>query len=72
MAASFDRCGAYVPAADFLLLPPMSDSERRAVRKRLAPAHRHPAGLKGLASTFPNGHILINTLRRRAAPHSCA
>ena len=50
----------HVPAAARPLLPPKSDLETRAVL-RLAPAHRYLAELKGLASTIPNEHILINT-----------
>ncbi|MCW5585565.1 MAG: Fic family protein, partial [Chromatiales bacterium] len=51
-----------MPAAALPLLPPKSELETRAVLKRLAPAHRYLAELKGLASTIPNEHILINTL----------
>jgi Fic family protein len=59
-----------VPAATLPLLPPQSELETRAVLKRLAPAHRYLAELKGLASTIPNEHILINTLALQEAKDS--
>ena len=60
----------HVPAAALPLLPPKSELETRAVLKRLAPAHRYLAELKGLASTIPNEHILINTLALQEAKDS--
>ena len=59
-----------MPAATLPLLPPKSELETRAVLKRLAPAHRYLAELKGLASTIPNEHILINTLALQEAKDS--
>ncbi len=38
--------------------------------KRLAPAHRYLAELKGMAATIPNEHILINTLALQEAKDS--
>ena len=38
--------------------------------KGLAPAHRYLAELKGLATTIPNEHILINTLALQEAKDS--
>jgi len=40
------------------------------VLKRLAPAHRYLAELKGMAATIPNEHILINTLALQEAKDS--
>lgn len=51
-------------------LPPPGDFETRAVLKRLAPAHRYLAELKGVAATIPNEHILINTLALQEAKDS--
>lgn len=52
------------------LLPPTAELESRSVLKRLAPAHRYLAELKGLAATIPNEHILINTLALQEAKDS--
>ena len=51
-------------------LPPNTELEPRAVLKRLAPAHRYLAELKGMAATIPNEHILINTLALQEAKDS--
>ena len=59
-----------MPAAILPLLPPQTELETRAVLKRLAPAHRYLAELKGLASTIPNEHILINILALQEAKDS--
>ena len=40
-------------------LPPKVELETRPVLKRLVPAHRYLAELKGMAATIPNEHILI-------------
>ena len=68
--ASLIQVSTHVPAAALPLLPPKSELETRAVLKRLAPAHRYLAELKGLASTIPNEHILINTLALQEAKDS--
>ena len=52
------------------LLPPTTELESRSVLKRLAPAHRYLAELKGMAATIPNEHILINTLALQEAKDS--
>ncbi len=52
------------------LLPPETELESRAVLKKLAPAHRYLAELKGMAATIPNEHILINTLALQEAKDS--
>ncbi len=52
------------------LLPPETELETRAVLKKLAPAHRYLAELKGMAATIPNEHILINTLALQEAKDS--
>lgn len=52
------------------LLPPTAELESHSVLKRLAPAHRYLAELKGLAATIPNEHILINTLALQEAKDS--
>lgn len=52
------------------LLPPRAEVETRSVLKRLAPAHRYLAELKGMAATIPNEHILINTLALQEAKDS--
>ncbi|HEC15538.1 MAG TPA: Fic family protein [Sedimenticola sp.] len=51
-------------------LPPNTELEPRSVLKRLAPAHRYLAELKGMAATIPNEHILINTLALQEAKDS--
>ncbi len=51
-------------------LPPDRDLEPRSVLKKLVPAHRYLAELKGLALTIPNEHILINTLALQEAKDS--
>jgi Fic family protein len=52
------------------LLPPKAELETRAVLKRLAPAHRYLAELKGMAATIPNEQILISTLALQEAKDS--
>ena len=52
------------------VLPPETELESRAVLKKLAPAHRYLAELKGMAATIPNEHILINTLALQEAKDS--
>jgi len=51
-------------------LPPDTELEPRSVLKRLTSAHRYLAELKGMASTIPNEHILINTLALQEAKDS--
>lgn len=51
-------------------LPPKAALETRTVLKRLASAHRYLAELKGMATTIPNEHILINTLALQEAKDS--
>lgn len=53
-------------------LPLAQDVETKAVLKRLAPAHRRLAELKGVARTIPNEQILINTLTLQEAKDSSA
>jgi Fic family protein len=53
-------------------LPLKQDVETKAVLKRLAPAHRRLAELKGICSTIPNEEILINTLTLQEAKDSSA
>ena len=53
-------------------LPPRADLETRRVLKCLPGAHAALAELKGLASTIPNQHILINTLGLQEAKDSSA
>lgn len=53
-------------------LPLKQDVETKAVLKRLAPAHRRLAELKGVARTIPNEQILINTLTLQEAKDSSA
>ncbi len=52
------------------LLPPTAELESRSVLKRLAPAHRYLAELKGMVATIPNENILINTLALQEAKDS--
>ena len=52
------------------LLPPQTELETRAVLKKLALAHRYLAELKGMVTTIPNEHILINTLALQEARDS--
>ncbi len=51
-----------MPQTTIPFLPPQTELETRAVLKKLAPAHRYLAELKGMTATIPNEHILINTL----------
>ncbi len=51
-------------------LPPKVELETRPVLKRLVPAHRYLAELKGMAATIPNEHILINALALQEAKDS--
>ncbi len=53
-------------------LPLKQDVETKVVLKRLAPAHRRLAELKGVARTIPNEEILINTLTLQEAKDSSA
>ncbi len=53
-------------------LPLKQDVETKTVLKRLAPAHRRLAELKGVARTIPNEQILINTLTLQEAKDSSA
>jgi Fic family protein len=53
-------------------LPLRIDLETKAVLKRLAPAHRRLAELKGVSRTIPNEEILINTLTLQEAKDSSA
>jgi Fic family protein len=53
-------------------LPIKRDLETKAVLKRLAPAHRRLAELKGVSRTIPNEQILINTLTLQEAKDSSA
>ncbi len=59
-----------VPKEAIHPLPPNTELESRSVLKRLAPAHRYLAELKGMAATIPNEHILINTLALQEAKDS--
>lgn len=52
------------------LLPTTTELESRSVLKRLAPAHRYLAELKGMAATIPNEQILIDTLALQEAKDS--
>lgn len=54
------------------ILPLRVDVETKAVLKRLAPAHRRLAELKGVSRTIPNEQILINTLTLQEAKDSSA
>jgi Fic family protein len=54
------------------LLPLKIDLETKAILKRLAPAHRRLAELKGVSRTIPNEQILINTLTLQEAKDSSA
>jgi Fic family protein len=54
------------------LLPLKQDIETIKVLKRLPAAHASLAELKGIASTIPNQHILINTLGLQEAKDSSA
>ncbi|MEZ4688233.1 MAG: Fic family protein [Bacteroidia bacterium] len=54
------------------LLPFDIELETKTVLKRLPAAHAALAELKGLASTIPNQHILINTLALKEARDSSA
>jgi Fic family protein len=51
-------------------LPPDTAFETRAVLRKLAPAHRYLAELKGMVATIPNESILINTLTVQEAKSS--
>ena len=53
-------------------LPIEKDIETKRVLKKLAPAHRALAELKGVVSTIPNESILINTLGLQEAKDSSA
>ena len=59
-----------MPQPSIPLLPPQTELETRAVLKKLAPAHRYLAELKGMAASIPNEHILINTLALQEAKDS--
>ncbi len=59
-----------VPEEAIHPLPPNTELESKLVLKRLAPAHRYLAELKGMAATIPNEHILINTLALQEAKDS--
>ena len=54
------------------LLPPAGELETRAVLKKLAPAHRALAELKGILGTLPDAEILLNTLPLQEAKDSSA
>jgi Fic family protein len=54
------------------LLPFDIELESKVVLKRLPTAHAALAELKGMASTIPNQHILINTLAIKEAKDSSA
>lgn len=51
-------------------LPPDTVFETRAVLRKLVPAHRYLAELKGRVATIPNESILINTLTVQEAKSS--
>jgi len=51
-------------------LPLSKDIETKNVLKKLNEAHRALAELKGLVSSIPNEHILINTLGLQEAKDS--
>ncbi|WP_445736972.1 Fic family protein [Mariniflexile sp.] len=53
-------------------LPLKQDVETKKVLKKLASAHRALAELKGIVSSIPNEHILINTLGLQEAKDSSA
>jgi len=53
-------------------LPIEKDIETKRVLKKLAPAHRRLAELKGVVATIPNESILINTLGLQEAKDSSA
>lgn len=55
-----------------LFLPSDLDLEAKKVLKRLPEAHAALAELKGVASSIPNQHILLNTLLFREAKNSSA
>ncbi len=62
--------GALTTQNTISLLPPTAGLESRLVLKGLAQAHRYLAELKGMATTIPNEHILINTLTLQEAKDS--
>ena len=53
-------------------LPLPLDIETKSVLKALPSAHAALAELKGIASTIPNQHILINTIGLQEAKDSSA
>jgi Fic family protein len=53
-------------------LPLTQDVETKGMLKRLAPANRRLAELKGVARSIPNEQILINTLTLQEAKDSSA
>lgn len=54
------------------ILPLREDPETKAVLRKLIPAHRALAELKGVLGTIPNEHILLETLTLREARQSSA
>ena len=54
------------------ILPRREDPETKAVLRKLIPAHRALAELKGVLGTIPNEHILLETLTLREARQSSA
>ena len=53
-------------------LPLQKDVETKAVLRKLAAAHKALAELKGVVTSIPNQHILIETLTLREARESSA
>ncbi len=54
------------------ILPIKNDIETKKILKKVASAHRALAELKGIVSSIPNEHILINTLGLQEAKDSSA
>ena len=53
-------------------LPPKSETETKTVLRKVAMAHKALAELKGVVTSIPNQHILVETLTLREARESSA
>ena len=53
-------------------LPPKSETETKPVLRKVATAHKALAELKGVVTSIPNQHILVETLTLREARESSA
>jgi Fic family protein len=53
-------------------LPLMIDVETKPILRKVAQAHKALAELKGIITTIPNEHILLETLTLREARESSA